>query len=296
MSATSQAARGEHDPFSGVASARELERLEGGAHDPTRIQLAAFEGDLRGAGGDAVDLRLSDPRAEVIAYVRPGRGTSAGIPERTRVKVDQATFLANRGILCTAEELKRIDYTQSLPGTQALNRDLQAMRKDSIQSSRLNMDPQKLEAEREKAARELGEAEERHAQTMAQAHAELVKPPPPRPVPETREALAARLAEMRAEGEALAARLGQKGAADLQRVLEQEARDLEQAFEQQELQRQVAHARADELQERRAAGAAGPQQKKPARERLAELKAMHADGLIPDDLYQKRQAEILAEV
>jgi hypothetical protein len=61
MSATSQAARGEHDPFSGVASARELERLEGGAHDPTRIQLAAFEGDLRGAGGDVVVLTGGAP-------------------------------------------------------------------------------------------------------------------------------------------------------------------------------------------------------------------------------------------
>lgn len=289
------AAQDEHDPFGGMASGAQLERLEGGAHDPNRLTMAAFEGSMRAGpgGGDALDLRLADPGAEVVAYVRPGRKHSVApliLEEGQAVKVTQATFLANRGTLCTAAELRAIQHQQASPGAQATARDLASMRRDSIQASRLGMDPQKLEAEREKAARELGEIQERQAADMARAHAELTKPPPPKPTPQTAEELEERIATMRANAEGLGRAMGAKGADELRRVVESEIADLRQAFE---LAQQLASARADQVAERRAAAPAGG---KSPRERLVELKAMEQDDLITPELAAQRRAEILKDV
>lgn len=282
----------EHNPFGGVQGPAEIERLEAGGHDANRTSMVGFEGQIHTGPDGTVDLRLTDPKQTVEAYVRPGRSYSVGIPEGTRVRVDYATYQANRGVLCTAQELAKIRHTQGAADQQAMTRDLQAMRRDSITSSRMGMDPEKLAAEREKAARELGEVVEQQAADMARAHAEMVKPPPAKPMPETREALEQRIEEMRAGAEALAGRLGAKGAGELQRVLEAEITELRQAFA---LQEQVAQARVEQIQERRSA-AAPPEGKATRRERLVELKALHADGLITEDQFKERQAHILAEV
>ncbi len=293
MNASQQGRADEHPLFGGMASAHELEQLERTGAQGTRTQMAGFEGSLRGGPGDAVDLRLADPKAEVVAFVRPGRGLSAGIPEGTRVKVTQATFLANRGTLCTAEELARIKHSQGGAQSQAVDRDLQSMRRSYIQASRLQMDPAKLAAEREKAEHELGEVQERQAADMARAHAEMVKPPAPRPVPQSPEELKQRIDDLQAQRDRLGASFGTKGRAELDRVFQAELEELAQAFQAAQLARQVEEARAEEIQERR--GVAPAAQKTP-RERLVELKAMLTDGLITDELYEKQRAAIVEGV
>lgn len=288
---TSQEHQQNHNPFGGVQGPGELERMEGGAHDPNRTTMVGFEGQIHTGPDGTIDLRLTDPKQTVVAYVRPGRGYSAGIPEGTPVRVDYATYQANRGVLCTAQELAKIQHFQGAADQQAMTRDLQAMRRDSIQSSRMGMDPEKLAAERDKAARELGEIQEQQAADMARAHAEMVKPPPPKPVPETREQLEERINQMRHDALLLGERLGEKGKAELVRVLEGEISELRQAFA---LQEQVAAARTEQIQERRAAAA--PTEGKAPRQRLTELKALHAEGLITDEQFKERQAAILADV
>lgn len=240
-------------------------------------------------GSNDGTLITDDPTMKVAAVVRPNRNWG-GAPAGTQVVVTRAELEQEAATLCSPAEYAAITRRQATPAHQALQRQIQEMRAAQTDASRRALTPeQRAELERLQAqARADDDREVRLRQEMALAAQETrpsAAPVAPLRVPATEQELEDRIQKIRTGYVHATAHVGSKGAQALRDAEAQEIAELRAAFEQER-----AKAPKPDLREWAEAPAGSIE------DRLGKLAALHRQGLINDAAYEKRQAEILAEV
>lgn len=179
--------RPEHDIFGDLHSAEQLDSIE---HNLTKT-IAPFQGSI----DPNAETTLVDPRQLVTVYLRPGRQYSmvtdpaafamaraqgykiepgapgvsatahfiAGKPYR----VARQTFEANRAVLCDPREYAVLKHQAASPHSQEVTRQIQEMRKHSVETSQRMMSPeQRTKVETLRKAEKAPEEIEREAYAM----------------------------------------------------------------------------------------------------------------------------------
>lgn len=269
--------------------------------------------EVVGAGGQLLN---DDPQQIVHAVVRPHHHWD-GAPAGTVVKVSYGEFEAHQAALCTPAEYAKITAQEASPQHQATQRQLQEMRRATTDATLRSLPPEKrAELERLQAQARADDSKElRLRQEMAQAAAPPAPAAAPAPaavdIPATAQELEALIAQRRAATTQAMSGALPRVAERLRQLMDEEEVELRRDFLAAQEQAQAAAARAQRMAELvpSSARAAAERQletygqggkpvayQAPPEQRLATLKGLYEQGLITAEVYQQRQAAIVAEV
>lgn len=237
--------------------------------EPATNTFKSLSETVRAVGGG--EVISDDPNEQVLAVVRPNHHFM-GMPAGSEIPVSRLDFEGNQAALCSKTEYALITARASTPLSLAREAQLKAMREaqsDAYYRSLSDEERARLDAARKRAAAD-DNREVLLRKEMAQAAKRSV--PAPKPVPDD---LDAAIADLKASYVKASAGLSPRAKEALLDVEAQEIEELKQAH----AAKNQAGAQLDALGQR-----------------LQRLIALKEQGLISLDDFERRKAQILAEV